>query len=197
MYVHVLERNRLLRGLSTTLHYSIPFTQGEYMCVKSQVKFVPETTTYASHVYTVPQTSTGLVPPSPDSRLYYLCQDSDASCTTIFYITSSSIETHLQKLTSRMKELFELSGSPGLSLGVLYQGVPLCTSDYRRRRASEPTPPNDDTLYNVASITKLMTAGVVSRLVARGLLDWDVPIRENLPEFGERTTASRNDSGRG
>ncbi|CAG8982844.1 hypothetical protein HYALB_00006654 [Hymenoscyphus albidus] len=96
------------------------------------------------------------------------------------------MEKKLGQLQPLMQELFELSNSPGLSVGVLHQGALLMTAHFGRLRASQPNPPNDDTLYTVASITKLMTAGVVSNLVAQGLLDWDTPIREYLPEFGER-----------
>jgi CubicO group peptidase (beta-lactamase class C family) len=96
------------------------------------------------------------------------------------------METRLAQLQPLIQELFDLSCSPGMSLGVLHQGSPVFTAHFGRRRVSELTLPDDDTLYNVASLTKLMTAGVVSNLVAEGLLDWDVPIRKYLPEFGER-----------
>jgi CubicO group peptidase (beta-lactamase class C family) len=96
------------------------------------------------------------------------------------------METRLAKLRPLIEELFELSGSPGLSLGVLHHGVPAYTAHFGRRQASQAAPPNDDTLYNVASMTKLMTAGVISNLVEEGLLGWDVPVRHYLPELGER-----------
>ncbi|CAG8951550.1 hypothetical protein HYFRA_00007466 [Hymenoscyphus fraxineus] len=96
------------------------------------------------------------------------------------------MEKRFSQLQPLIQELFELSDSPGLSVGVLHQGTPLMTTHFGRLRASQSTPPNDDTLYTVASITKLMTAGVISNLVDQGLLDWDTPIREYLPEFGER-----------
>ncbi|KAF2439274.1 beta-lactamase/transpeptidase-like protein [Karstenula rhodostoma CBS 690.94] len=99
------------------------------------------------------------------------------------------MEACLAQLRPLIEELFELSGSPGLSLGVLHQGVPAYTAHFGRRQASRETPPKDDTLYNVASMTKLMTAGVVSNLVKEGLLEWDVPVRHYLPEFGERKDA--------
>ncbi|KAH8707168.1 beta-lactamase/transpeptidase-like protein [Phaeosphaeriaceae sp. PMI808] len=96
------------------------------------------------------------------------------------------MEARLAQLQPLIEELFELSGSPGMSFGVLHQGDPIYTAHFGRRRASQATPPNDDTLFNVASITKLMTAGVVSNLVEQGLVGWDVPVRHYLPEFGER-----------
>lgn len=92
----------------------------------------------------------------------------------------------LTQLRPLIEQLFELSGTPGMSIGVLHHDTPIYTAHFGRRRASHASPPNDDTLYNVASMTKLMTAGVVSNLVSQGLLGWDVPIQHYLPEFRER-----------
>ena len=39
---------------------------------------------------------------------------------------------------------------------------------------------------HIASFVKLLTAGVIASLVHDGKLDWDVPIREYLPEFAAR-----------
>jgi CubicO group peptidase (beta-lactamase class C family) len=96
------------------------------------------------------------------------------------------MDIRLAQLRPLIEQLFELSGSPGMSLGVLHHDTPIYTAHWGRRRASQSSSPDDDTLYNVASMTKLMTAGVVSNLVEQGLLGWDVPIQHYLPEFSER-----------
>jgi CubicO group peptidase (beta-lactamase class C family) len=49
---------------------------------------------------------------------------------------------------------------------------------------SSPTPSPDSTLWDVASITKVVsTASVAMRLVERGKLDLDAPVRRYLPRF--------------
>ncbi|KAF2683208.1 beta-lactamase/transpeptidase-like protein [Lentithecium fluviatile CBS 122367] len=96
------------------------------------------------------------------------------------------METRLARLRPLIEELFKLSCSLGLSLGVLHEVVPVFTAHLGRREASELDIPNGEKLYNVASFTKLMAAGVVSNLVELGLLGWDVPICHYLPEFGKR-----------
>ena len=47
----------------------------------------------------------------------------------------------------------------------------------------EPVPMRTDTLFDVASLSKLFTALVVVRLAERGLLDLDAPVRAYLPGF--------------
>ncbi|KAF1964693.1 beta-lactamase/transpeptidase-like protein [Bimuria novae-zelandiae CBS 107.79] len=99
------------------------------------------------------------------------------------------MEARPTQLRPLIEELFDISGSSSSSLGVLHQGIPAHVAHFGRRQASRATPPDDDTLYNLASLTKLMTAGVVSNLVEEGLLGWDVPVRHYLPELGERRDA--------
>ena len=57
---------------------------------------------------------------------------------------------------------------------------------YGTREHKQKLPPNDDTMYRIASLTKALTASAVALLVDEGKLEWDRPIREYLPAFAER-----------
>ena len=46
-------------------------------------------------------------------------------------------------------------------------------------------PMREDTIFDVASISKLFTTAVALRLVERGLIDLDAPAARYLPEFGQ------------
>ena len=46
-----------------------------------------------------------------------------------------------------------------------------------------PLPVDADTVFEIASITKTMTATVAARLAAEGRLDLDAPVRRYLPDF--------------
>ncbi|KAH8678561.1 beta-lactamase/transpeptidase-like protein [Tricladium varicosporioides] len=95
--------------------------------------------------------------------------------------------TRLKELHPLLQQLFDLSSSPGLSIGVLHQGNPIYTAHFGVRAANRPEPPDDNTLYNLASFTKLIAASIVASMVDDGLLSWDIPIREYLPQFRQRT----------
>ena len=47
-----------------------------------------------------------------------------------------------------------------------------------------PIEASPDTLYDLASLTKLFTTTAVMRLVERGRLDLDEPVAKTMPEFG-------------
>lgn len=85
-----------------------------------------------------------------------------------------------------ISEILAISGSPGLSLGVLHQGNVVHTAHFGLRDISEPLPPDDNTIYRIWSLTKPLTVGAVAALVEDGVLNWDTPIREYLPEFRQR-----------
>src|SRR5213593_2647960 len=71
---------------------------------------------------------------------------------------------------------------PGVAIGILHDGDEDIAA-YGVTNLEHPLPVDGDTLFQIASITKTMTATVVMRLVERGALDLDAPVRRYLPEF--------------
>src|SRR2546430_17438966 len=74
---------------------------------------------------------------------------------------------------------------PGIAIGILHDGDEDIAA-YGVTNLEHPLPVDADTLFQIASITKTITATVVMRLVERGALDLDSPIRRYLPEFKVR-----------
>ena len=99
----------------------------------------------------------------------------------------TELAEQLKALEPTFEKLLAVSCAPALSLGVFYHGEIIHTAHFGRRDHLDPTPPNDDTIYRVASLTKALTSSAVGLLVQEGTLDWDVPIREYLPVFARRT----------
>jgi len=81
---------------------------------------------------------------------------------------------------------------PGIAIGILHDGDEDIAA-YGVTNLEHPLPVDADTLFQIASITKTITATVVMRLVERRALDLDAPIRRYLPEFklGDEATAER------
>jgi CubicO group peptidase (beta-lactamase class C family) len=71
---------------------------------------------------------------------------------------------------------------PGIAIGIVHNGDEDIVA-YGVTNLDHPLPVDGDTLFQIGSITKTMTATVVMRLVERGALDLDAPIRRYLPEF--------------
>ncbi|HZS94888.1 MAG TPA: serine hydrolase [Chloroflexota bacterium] len=71
---------------------------------------------------------------------------------------------------------------PGVGLGLLHEGHEY-VSGFGVGNVEAPLPVTGDTLFQIGSITKTFTATTIMRLVDRGELDLDVPIRTYLPDF--------------
>ena len=108
--------------------------------------------------------------------------DHPASC----FVPEEYLQKKIRELRPTISELLSISGCPGLSLGILHKGEFTHTDHFGRRDSSTDCPPNDETIYRIASLSKPITVGVIASLVDEGVLEWNTPIREYLPEFGER-----------
>ena len=71
---------------------------------------------------------------------------------------------------------------PGVALGLLLDDVEH-TAGFGVTNLDNPLPVDEDTLFQVGSITKTFTATAVMRLVDEGRLDLDRPVQVYLPDF--------------
>jgi CubicO group peptidase (beta-lactamase class C family) len=89
--------------------------------------------------------------------------------------TEAGIETALQlELDQRAPQWLEESKVPSLAVAYLSNGTVQWTRVYGRQ--AEGIPANTNTLYNVASLTKPISAEVILRLVGAGRLSLDEPL---------------------
>lgn len=91
----------------------------------------------------------------------------------------------LENIRPLIQEICEVSSSSGLSLGVLHEGQVLYRDNFGHRDVESREPPNSDTFYNINSMTKAVTAAATGVLVEEGLTQWNKPVRELLPAFGD------------
>jgi CubicO group peptidase (beta-lactamase class C family) len=71
---------------------------------------------------------------------------------------------------------------PGVAVGILHDAQQH-TAGFGVTNVDYPTPVLPETLFQIGSITKTVTATVVMRLVEAGTLDLDTPIRTYLPDL--------------
>src|SRR5437899_12981322 len=86
----------------------------------------------------------------------------------------------LADLRPSLDEVLRAEGLPGLALAVARGAAPVQTLCLGRDAAGHALTP--DSLFPVASVTKLATALAVLRLVETGRLALDDPLATHLPE---------------
>ncbi len=87
---------------------------------------------------------------------------------------------NLDAFVTRVMHQFEV---PGLAVAVVKDDKVVVAKGYGVRTLGDPAPVDANTLFGIASNTKLFTATALGMLVEEGLLDWDAPVINYLPWF--------------
>ena len=72
---------------------------------------------------------------------------------------------------------------PGCAIAAVQDGQTVLTAGWGRRDLDTGVPVTSDTLFAIGSVTKAFTAATVGALVDDGLLEWERPLRDYLPEL--------------
>lgn len=104
----------------------------------------------------------------------------------------TSLLSRLQDLRPVLEQIRQTSGTAGVSIGVLHHGHVVYKDNLGYRDVEAKTAADSQTLYNLGSITKSMVAFAIGSLVEDGLLSWDMPVKEVLPEFEHKDPCITN-----
>ena len=72
---------------------------------------------------------------------------------------------------------------PGVAIAVVHNGNVLVAKGYGLRDVENRLPITTKTLFPIASITKSFTVTTLGMMVDQGIVDWDKPVRDYLPDF--------------
>ncbi len=94
------------------------------------------------------------------------------------------MESELEPLITDAMQRFRV---PGVAVGMIRDGE-IALAGFGVTSMEHPLKVDGDTLFQIASVTKTITATVIMRLVERGALDLDTPVRNYIPAFRLRDT---------
>lgn len=98
-------------------------------------------------------------------------------------IPKGQIESAVGKVDALARDLMERSGIPGLAVAVVHEGKTVFLKGYGVRKVGESAAIDADTVFQLASLSKSVGAGVVAHEVGRGTVKWDTPVEDLLPWF--------------
>ena len=96
---------------------------------------------------------------------------------------------HVQWLFEHLCEAF---GCVGASIAVASKGKVIFSTGVGMANLEHAVPAGQNTVYNIGSVSKVLTATAVLQLVERGLVSLDDDVREYVPEFPEKDILSRS-----
>lgn len=89
----------------------------------------------------------------------------------------------LRSLESQIKATMHEWNVPGLSIAVTKGSDIVLQRGFGKRNHSSDAQVDVKTIFPIASCTKAFTTTAIATLVDHGILDWDVPIKNYIPEF--------------
>lgn len=98
-------------------------------------------------------------------------------------VTAEAVRDALPRLESLVEQTLEQTGVPGVAIAVVHRDEVVYLKGFGVRQAGTETPVDENTVFQLASVSKPMASTVIATLVGRGTVDWDDRIAELDPTF--------------
>jgi CubicO group peptidase (beta-lactamase class C family) len=97
--------------------------------------------------------------------------------------SSDQVAAALPALDALAQQQVETGAVPGLAIAIVHDDEVVYLKGFGRREAGKPELVDGDTVFQIASLTKPISATVVAALVSDGKLAWDSRIADLDPAF--------------
>src|SRR5689334_492984 len=94
-----------------------------------------------------------------------------------------NVPARLEGFDDYMAKLLQEWNAPGVAVGIVVNDKLMFAKGYGYRDYGQKLAFTPETLFPIASNTKLFTAVAAGMLVEEGKLTWDKPIRDAVPEI--------------
>lgn len=98
-------------------------------------------------------------------------------------LADNGLSTALAALPRLVNETLERSGVPGAAVAVVHNGETVFAQGFGVRKAGQRELIDTSTVFQVASISKSLTASVIAVEVTKKVVSWDDPVARYLPGF--------------
>ena len=106
------------------------------------------------------------------------------ACAVVLIVGASLAHAgELEGIDDFVTEAMELLAIPGVGLTVVRGDEVVLAKGYGTRTVGQVEPVDEHTLFAIASTAKPFTSTALGMLVEEGLIDWEDPLIEHMPEF--------------
>ncbi len=98
-------------------------------------------------------------------------------------IPDGQIERAIGEIDTLAAAMMRRSGVPGMAIAVVRDGRTVYAKGFGIRKVRAPETIDTDTVFQIASLSKPVTATVVARQVNAGRIAWNTPVVKHLPWF--------------
>ncbi len=99
-------------------------------------------------------------------------------------LPEDSVNRAVEKLDDLVADVMKKTEVPGVAVAVVHGGKVVYAKGFGVRDTTKPDEKVDaDTVFQVASVSKSVSATVVASQVTKGVVSWNTPIQEGIPGF--------------
>ncbi|NYT45052.1 serine hydrolase [Alcaligenaceae bacterium] len=98
-------------------------------------------------------------------------------------LADHGLTTALAALPELVNATLERSGVPGAAVAVVHDGKTIFAQGFGVRQMGRHEPVDPSTVFQIASISKSLTATVIAMEVTKNVVSWDDPVLRYLPKF--------------
>lgn len=115
--------------------------------------------------------------------LVLVCAPQSAKAQSGSQITAAQVRAVLPTLEKYVRDAMTKTGVPGVSVAVVFQDQVLYSNGFGVRENGKSDPVTEDTVFQLASLSKPIGATVIASLVSDNILSWDTEISDLDPAF--------------
>lgn len=98
-------------------------------------------------------------------------------------LADNGLSTALAALPKLVIETLERSGVPGAAVAVVHNGETVFSQGFGVRKLGQSEKIETSTVFQIASLSKSLTASIIAVEVTKKVVSWDDPVARYLPEF--------------
>jgi CubicO group peptidase (beta-lactamase class C family) len=110
-------------------------------------------------------------------------EDPNPSTASAVEVTAENVDLAVETLDELVEQLMTDTGVPGVAVSVVQGGEVLFEKGYGVRKVGETEKVDEDTVFQIASVSKPVGSTAVAGVVGEGKVSWDDRITEYIPDF--------------
>ncbi|TWT55506.1 serine hydrolase [Allorhodopirellula solitaria] len=98
-------------------------------------------------------------------------------------VSREDVDAALEHIPERVETMHRESGVPGMAVAIVFNDEVVYSAGFGVCELGGEEPVGPDTVFQIASLSKALSATAVAGVVGDGMITWDDPVVEHLPDF--------------
>lgn len=98
-------------------------------------------------------------------------------------VSEAQIKDAIDRVPELADGILSKTKIPGLAVAVVHDGQVAFAEGFGVKEVGKDDKVDADTVFQIASLSKSVGATVIAEQVGMGVVEWDTPVRQNLPSF--------------